>query len=77
MKFRIFSTLVLFLTILGCIFFAKQFYKEHELNKAHTQTILSLSQEIEDLKRSVALYENKEVYLNSIIKSKENEMVYA
>jgi len=44
------------------------------LNNINTKTILSLSQEIQNLKRSVFLYENKEIYLRSIIQSKERKL---
>lgn len=71
MKFKIYYILILFLTILCSIFFAGQFKKENVLNNINTKIILSLSQEIQNLKRSVSLYENKEIYLRSIIQSKE------
>ena len=71
MKFKIFYILLLSLTILSSVFFAGQFKKENLLNKINTRTILSLSQEIKNLKKSVSLYENKEKYLRSIILSKE------
>jgi len=74
MKFRIYYTLILFLTILSSVFFAGQLMKENVLNNINTKTILSLSQEIQNLKRSVSLYESKEIYLRSIIQSKEKKL---
>ena len=74
MKSEIHHILMLSLTILICLFFAWQFKKEHALNKINARTILSLSREIQNLKRSVSLYENKETYLRSIIQSKEKKL---
>jgi 3D (Asp-Asp-Asp) domain-containing protein len=62
------------LTILSAVFFAGQFKKEYAINSRNTQTILSLNQEIQYLKRSVALYESKEIYLRSIIQAKEKKL---
>lgn len=71
MKFKIYYILLLSLTILSSLFFARQFKREYLLNKMNTNTILSLSQEIKNLQKSVSLYENKEIFLRSIILSKE------
>ena len=74
MKFGINYIFILFLSILTSVFFAWHFKKEHVLNNINTKTILSLSQEIQNLKRSVSLYESKEIYLKSIIQSKEKKL---
>lgn len=74
MKLKIFYILVLSLTILSSLFFARQFKKENLLNDIHTRTIVSLSQEIKSLQKSVSLYENKEIFLRSIILSKERKL---
>jgi 3D (Asp-Asp-Asp) domain-containing protein len=74
MNFRIYYILIVFLTVLSSVFFAGMFNKEHILNNINAQTISSLTQEIQDLKRSVSLYENKEIYLRSIIKSKKEQL---
>ena len=71
MKFKIYYILLLLLLILSSVFYIGQLKKENLLNNMNTQTIVSLSQEIKDLKKSVSLYENKEIYLRSIILSKE------
>ncbi len=74
MKLRLNYILILFLTVLSSAFFAWQFNKEHVLNTINVKTISFLIQEIEDLKRSVSLYESKEIYLRLIIKSTEKEL---
>ncbi|MBA3010705.1 MAG: 3D domain-containing protein [Proteobacteria bacterium] len=74
MKFRFYYILVLSLIALTSVFFAVQFNNEHVLNKRNAQTILSAHQEIQELKRSLSLYENKELHLRSIIKSKEKKL---
>jgi 3D (Asp-Asp-Asp) domain-containing protein len=74
MKFRIYSILILFLVGLSSVFFAGQFKKELGLNIIKTKTISSLTRDIQDLKRSISLYESKELYLRSIIKSKEKKL---
>lgn len=74
MKFRFYYILVLSLIALTSVFFAVQFNKEHVRNKMNALTILSAHQEIQELKRSLSLYESKEHYLRSIIKSKEKKL---
>lgn len=75
MKDRMNYIPILFLIILSSIFFAAgQFNKELMLNNINVKKILSLTQEIQYLKRSVSLYESKEIYLKSIIKSKEEKL---
>jgi 3D (Asp-Asp-Asp) domain-containing protein len=74
MKLKNYYILILILTILSSVFFTEQFRKEHVLNNINTKTILSLSQEIQYLKKSVSLYESKEIYLRSIIQSKEKKL---
>jgi 3D (Asp-Asp-Asp) domain-containing protein len=74
MKFRRNYILLLFLTVLSNIFFGSQLNKEYALKKVKTKTISSLTYEIKGLKRSVSRYENKEIYLRQIIKSKEKEL---
>lgn len=75
MRFRIVFILVLFLTALGSIFFAAgQFHNEIARNNMNARTIDSLTREIQYLKRSVALYENKEIHLRSIIRSKQKKL---
>ncbi|MBT4875835.1 MAG: 3D domain-containing protein [Desulfobacula sp.] len=66
--------LILFLVVLSSAFFAKQFKKEHVINNINAETISYLTQEIQDLNRIVSLYENKEIYLKSIIKSNEKRL---
>ncbi|WP_457551150.1 3D domain-containing protein [Desulfobacula sp.] len=73
-KFRINCILILFLAVLSSIFFVWQFNKEHVLNNTYAKTISSLTREIKDLQRSVSLYESKEIYLRSIVKSKEKKL---
>jgi len=75
MKYKIIYILVFFLILLRSVFFAAdQFNKERENNHLNVKTISSLTQKIQTLERSVALYENKEIYLRSIIKSKEKKL---
>jgi len=74
MKFKVHYILMLFLTTISIFFFAGQFNKGHKLNNINTKTISSLALKIQDLERSVSLYENKEIHLRSIIESKEKEL---
>ncbi len=74
MKFKLNYILILFLIVLSSIFFAWQLNKEHILYSINVKKISSLTQEIQDLKRSVSLYESKEVYLRLIIESKKKEL---
>jgi 3D (Asp-Asp-Asp) domain-containing protein len=69
MKFRINYILILSLIILISLSFAGQF-----IHNKNVQTISSLTREIQDLKRSVSLFEKKEIYLRSIIKSKDKKL---
>ena len=74
MNFRINYILILFLAVLSSVFFAKKFNTEQALNTINAGRISSLTREIQDLHRSLSLYENKEIYLRSIIKSKEKKL---
>lgn len=75
MKFKFFFILAFFLILLSSFFFAAdRFNNERLRNRLNTSTILSLTQELQTLERSVTLYENKEIYLRSIIKAKEKKL---
>ncbi len=74
MKNRLNYILILSLIVLSSAFFALQFNKEHARNNINAKIISSLTIEIQNLKRSVSLYESKEIYLRRIIKSKEKEI---
>jgi len=74
MKFRFDYILVLSLMVLVSIFFAVQVNKAHERNKRNAQTILSAHREIKELKRSLSVYESKELHLRAIIQSKEKKL---
>jgi len=69
--------IVLFLMILTSVLFAGLYHEKQTLNNVKTQTIESLTQEIQALKRSISLYESKEIYLKSIINAKEKKLVAA
>ncbi len=75
MKVKNNYALMLFLTIIGCLFFSGLFISGYILNNINSKIIASLNLEIQELKRSVSFYQNKEIYFRSMINSKERQLI--